>query len=82
VRIGNVSPISRFIFSLFDAGGIQSTYTLEKVAPGLWGYYALTVLEEGVMVIGNHDEAYLTRTVAIFRHLAGIPTDQEPPVVH
>jgi hypothetical protein len=81
VRIGNVSPISRFIFTLFDAGDIQSTYILKKVAPGRWGYYALTVLEEGVMVIGNHDEAYLTRTVAIFRHLAGIPTDQEPPVV-
>jgi hypothetical protein len=81
VQIGNVSPISRFIFTLFDPGDIQSTYTLEKIGPSLWGYYALTVLHEGVMVIGNHDDAYLTRNVSIFRHLAGIPTDQEPPVL-
>jgi hypothetical protein len=79
VTIGNVSPVSFFVFTPFDAGDIQSTYFLEKIAPGRWGYYALTVLHEGTVVIGNHDEAYLTRNLAIFRHLAGIPTDQEPP---
>jgi uncharacterized protein DUF6675 len=80
VQIGNVSPISRFIFTLFEPGDIQATYTLEKIGPSLWGYYALTVLHEGLMVIGNNDHAYLTRNVSIFRHLAGIPTDQEPPL--
>jgi hypothetical protein len=37
------------------------------------------VLHEGAMAIGNHDESYLTRNLAIFRHLASIPTEQEPP---
>lgn len=81
VKIGNVSPISALIFTLFDSGDIQSTYFLEKIGPGRWGYYALTVMHEGAMVLGNQDESYLTRTIAIFRHLAGIPTDQEPPLV-
>jgi len=81
VRIGNVSPVMSFIVTAFDAGDIRAVYILEKIAQGRWGYYALTVLEEGVMVIGNHDEDYRVRNVSIFRHLAGIPTDQEPPVV-
>ena len=81
VTIGNVSPVRRLIFTLFDAGAIQSTYFVEKIGPGLWGYYALTVMHEGPMVIGNHDDAFLTRTLSIYRHLAGIPTDQNPPLV-
>jgi hypothetical protein len=80
VTIGNVSPVSTFVFTVFDSGDIRSTYFLERIGPGLWGYYALTVMREGMMVIGNHDESYLTRNVAIFRHIAGIPTDQEPPL--
>ncbi len=26
------------------------------------------------------DASYINRSVALFRHLAGIPTDQDPPV--
>jgi hypothetical protein len=81
VTIGNVSAVRRLIFTLFEAGDIQSTYFLEKIGPGLWGYYALTVMHEGPMVIGNHDDAFLTRTLSIYRHLAGIPTDQNPPLL-
>ena len=80
---GGKSTLLRCINGLevFDSGDIQSTYFLEKIGPGRWGYYALTVMHEGAMVIGNQDESYLTRTIAIFRHLAGIPTDQEPPLL-
>ena len=81
VRIGNVSPVMSFIVTAFDAGDIRAVYILEKIAPGRWGHYAMTELLEGLMVIGNHDEDYLVRNVSIFRHLAGIPTDQEPPVL-
>ncbi len=81
VTIGNVSAVRRLIFTLFEAGDIQSTYFLDKIGPGLWGYYALTVMHEGPMVIGNHDDAVLTRTLSIYRHVAGIPTDQEPPLL-
>ncbi|HWA79142.1 MAG TPA: DUF6675 family protein, partial [Acetobacteraceae bacterium] len=80
VRIGNVSPVMAFIVTAFDAGAIRSTYILEKTAPGRWGYYAMTELDEGLMVIGNYEEDYRTRNLAIFRHLAGIPTDQAPAV--
>lgn len=80
VTIGNVSPVSAFIFTVFDSGDIHATYFLERIGPGLWGFYALTVMREGMMVIGNHDESYSTRNVAVYRYLAGIPTDQEPPL--
>jgi hypothetical protein len=79
IRIDNVSPVMSFVVTVFDTGDIRSTYILEKIAPGRWGCYAMTELLEGMMVIGNHDDAYMTRNVAIFRYLAGIPTDQDPP---
>jgi hypothetical protein len=81
VHIGNASPVMVFIITAFDTGDIRSTYILEKIAPGRWGYYAMTLLLEGALVLGNQDESYMVRNVAIFRHLTGAPTDQTPPPV-
>ena len=80
VRVGNVSPVMAFIVTVFDAGDIRAAYILEKIAPGRWGYYAMTEMQEGFLMIGNHAEDYRAGNLAIFRLLAGIPTDREPAV--
>lgn len=41
-----------------------------------WGYYGLV----GLGISPNSARTYVNRNVAIFRHVAGIPADQEPPV--
>jgi hypothetical protein len=80
VTVENVSPISVFLFTAFDAGDLKSTYIFQRLSPALWGYYSLSGAREGVALIGNHDGSYLNRALAIFRHMAGLPTDMEPPL--
>ena len=80
VTVENVSPISVFIFTAFDAGDLKSTYIFQRLSPTLWGYYSLSGAREGAVLIGNHDGSYLNRALAIFRHMAGLPTDMEPPL--
>ncbi|MEA2781147.1 MAG: hypothetical protein QOK29_2691 [Rhodospirillaceae bacterium] len=80
VTIENVSAVSLFIFTLFDPGDLESTYIFERLAPTDWGYYSLSGAREGAAVIGNHDASYVNRAAAIYRHLIGIPGDQEPPL--
>jgi hypothetical protein len=80
VTIQNVSTVSFFIFTLFGPGDLESTYIFQKLAPLNWGYYSLSGVREGAAVIGNHEASYLNRAAAIYRHLVGIPGDQEPPL--
>ena len=80
VTIENVSAVSLLIFTLFDPGDLQSTYFFVKLGPTDWGYYSLSGVREGNMVIGNYESSYLNRAAAIYRHLVGIPGDQEPPM--
>jgi hypothetical protein len=80
VTIENVSAVSLFIFTLFDPGDLESTYIFERLAPTNWGYYSLSGARESAAVIGNHEASYLNRAAAIYRHLIGIPGDQEPPL--
>ena len=60
---------------------LQSTFFLERLpASGAWGYYGLWGIRTNALTSG-HEASSINRAVAMFRHLAGIPTDQEPPAV-
>ena len=76
----NISPVSVFIFTIFDVGDLKSTYVFQRLSPTLWGYYSLSGACEGAALLGSHDGSYLNRALAIYRHLAGIPGNQEPPL--
>src|SRR5258706_8265610 len=76
----NISPVSVFIFTIFDVGDLKSTYVFQKLSPTIWGYYSLSGAREGAALLGSHDGSYLNRALAIYRHLAGIPGNQEPPL--
>ena len=73
VTIENVSAVSLLIFTLFDPGDLQSTYFFVKLGPTDWGYYSLSGVREGNMVIGNYESSYLNRAAAIYRHLVRHP---------
>ena len=59
-------------------GTLRSLYVIERLpgAGDLWGLYSLT----GLAIIPDAARTYVNRTAAIFRHLAGIPPEQNPPV--
>ncbi len=76
----NVSPLKKMMVTLFEPGDMQTAYFIERRADGVWGFYSLTRtrMASPLLPIGG-EASYINRSVALFRHIAGIPTDQEPP---
>jgi hypothetical protein len=80
IAIENLTPVRFLLVTLFEPGALQSVEFVELVSPGVWGIYLLTRTGEGVSALaGGHEASYINRAVALYRHLAGIPTDEEPP---
>jgi hypothetical protein len=76
----NVTPIRRFWFTLFQPGALQSVLVIEHVAPGIFGVLVLNRSGDGASVLtAGHESSYVNRAAALYRQLAGIRTDQEPP---
>jgi hypothetical protein len=76
----NVTPIRRFWFTLFKPGALQSVLIIEHVAPGIFGVSVLNRSGEGAsMLTAGHESSYVNRATALYRQLAGVKTDQEPP---
>jgi hypothetical protein len=68
------------LVTVFEPGDLQTAYFLERRAPGVWGFYSLTRtrMASSLMPVGD-EGSYINRAVAFYRHIAAIPTDQEPP---
>jgi hypothetical protein len=76
----NVTPVRKFIFTLFRPGAIQSVLIIQRIAPGLFGVYVLCRDGKGASVLAlGHDKSDVNRAAALYRQLAGIKTDLEPP---
>jgi hypothetical protein len=76
----NVTPLRRYFFTLFKPGALQSLLIVQRIAPGLFGAYILSRSGEGAsMLTTGYEKSYVNRSAALYRHLAGIKTDQEPP---
>ncbi|NIP72042.1 MAG: hypothetical protein GWO16_02955 [Gammaproteobacteria bacterium] len=73
----------RFLFStLFGPGEYQVVHFLYRESRDIWRYYGLMrAAEVPISLLGKSQESsYINRAVAIFRYIASIPTDREPPV--
>jgi len=78
----NVTAVSSaLIVTLFEPGHLQSTYFLERKPEDVWTYYSLARTSADVNWLARRGPvaSYVNRAVALFRYVAGIPTDQEPP---
>lgn len=82
VEMENVSPVKLLLFSVYGSGDLKATYFLDRVSPTQWRFYSLSSVHETAIagLGGNHDASYINRAVAFYRHIAGIRTDQEPPM--
>ena len=77
----NVTPIRIVLLTAFEPGALQSVVFVERRGPDLWGYYQVIRATEGANAVAlGKDASYLNRLAALYRHAAGIPTDQEPPI--
>jgi hypothetical protein len=79
IETENVTPVRWLALTLLKPGGLHSVYFIEQRSPGIWSYYSLTRIAESSWLIAGHERSYINRVVALYRHIAGIPTDLEPP---
>ena len=78
--VANITTMKYLIIPLFHPGEMQSIYYLDRESEGVWRYYGMsrTGKNASSLTIG-HEASWINRSVAFFRHVAGIPTGQEPP---
>jgi hypothetical protein len=81
VTVENVSPIRAFLITWLRPGELQSIYFFDRERPGIWTLYTLWRTGTGAKALSSEHEAFASRAIAYYRHLAGIPTDVSPPVL-
>ena len=76
----NITSVRKLFVTMFKPGALQSTIFIQRLSPGVFGIYILSRTGEGASILAaGHDDSYVNRAVALYRQLAGIRTDQEPP---
>jgi hypothetical protein len=61
-------------------GEVEALFSIEREDGDLWRYYALSrSVSRLPVLLRPPDAAYVNRAVALFRFIAGLPTDAEPP---
>jgi hypothetical protein len=80
VGVENVSTIRYYLIPILRPGELQSMYFLDRESANVWRYYSIvrTGKNSNGLIAGNESSA-INRAVALYRHLVGIPTAQEPP---
>jgi len=82
LELENISPMRIFVLTLFNPEDLQFIYFLQLRSPGLWELYSLLrTRQSSSSWSSGHEVSYVNRAVAYYRHLVGIPTDQNSPTV-
>lgn len=80
IRTENVTAVRAMLVTLFPPGTLRATYVLERRAPQLWGFYAISsVSTEASALASVSPESYLNRAAALYSHFVGIPAERHPP---
>lgn len=81
VDLTNLTPATALGMTAIPTGGLQTRISVMPVGEGALGLYVLT---RGVSNVPDFvlpgDDSYVNRTAAIWRYLAGVPDDLEPPL--
>jgi hypothetical protein len=76
----NITPVRRFLITLFEPGALQSVLFIQRLRPGVFGAFIVNRTGDGTSaLVRGHAESFVNRANALYRQLAGIKTDQEPP---
>ena len=79
--MSNVTPMRWFGLSVVPAGGVRTLYFLDRQRDGSWRFYSLSRVSEVSSLLFRFvsPASYVNRAVAMYRHLAEIPPDRDPP---
>jgi len=76
----NVTAVRRFLMTLFPPGTLQSVVFVQRLPSHSWGIYILSRIDnEASRLAEGHEASYINRAVALYRQIAGIRTNAEPP---
>ena len=76
----NTSTLRYLMVPIFQPGEMQSICFLDRESHDVWRYYSLARARGEVgPLLSGHKASFINRAVALYRYLAGIPLDQEPP---
>ena len=77
VAIENVTPVRRFMLTLFNPGDLQSLHFLERQGPNVWSYYGLAWAgETRASLLAVPEASYVNRAIAFYSHFIGLPDPQ------
>jgi hypothetical protein len=77
----NVTAIRAAIITLFEPGALQAATVLTRDGPDNWSFYEISRAgADSSSFVAGYQSAYLNRLEAVRRHLAGLPTDRDPPI--
>ena len=78
--VENISTIRYYFIPVFRPGELQSMYFLDRESDSVWRYYSIMRTgQKANGLVARNGSSSVNRAVAFYRHLVGIPTDQEPP---
>ena len=78
----NITTMRYLFVPIFHPGEVQTIYFLDREQGDIWRCYSMTRTgpkASSLATGAGHEASSINRAVALYRHLAGIPTDQEPP---
>jgi hypothetical protein len=81
LEMTNVSPLRWLGFTMVPAGDMQTLYFLDRQTDGSWQFYSLTRVLNASSLLSRlvTGPSYVNRAVAMYRYIAGIQTDRDPP---
>jgi hypothetical protein len=77
----NITPVRVAMFTIFPPDSLQIVSFLDRQGPDIWALYEIVrATEDSSSMVSGYQGAYLNRLEAVRRHLAGLPTDRDPPI--
>ncbi|WP_321812507.1 DUF6675 family protein [Burkholderia sp. BCC1985] len=79
----NVSSIRAFGLTLFQPAALQTVVFAQRQTNDVWGLYILVRIDRQAssFIASGQEASTANRALALFRHLAGVRTDADPPAV-
>ena len=77
----NVTPIKVAIITAFEPGSLQTVAFVQRTRGDEWETYQITrVGVDASSLVLRYPGSFLNRLEAVRRYLAGLPSDQQPPI--
>jgi hypothetical protein len=79
-EVENITTMRHLLIPILHPGEMQWIYFLDRESGNVWRYYSIVRTGRYAnRIIAGSESSSVNRAVALYRHLVGIPTDQEPP---